>query len=69
MTLRSWSILTVIWLISLVTVAAIAQPAATVPSQSPSQSEPKIIAGDNIGFRIDGYNDRGAVGTLVIPRQ
>ena len=62
MTLRSWSILMVMWLISLVTVAAIAQPAVTVPSQL----EPVIIAGENIGFRIDGYKDQGAVGTLVV---
>ena len=54
MTRRSWLILGVVWLISLVTVGT-----AQAPAWRPLP-EPKVLFGDDVGFRVEGMPGRGA---------
>ena len=61
MSLRASTILVAAWLLSLVTVAALAQRV-----EAPAQSEPEIISGDEIGFRVEGREGNRPVGTLVV---
>jgi hypothetical protein len=45
MAIRSWLILGVVWLISLVTVGKAQAPFWVLP-------EPKVLFGDDVGFRV-----------------
>jgi hypothetical protein len=50
------------WLLSLAVVAVVAQqPRVVVPD-----GKPTVIAGNDIGFRVDGYRGKTPVGTLVV---
>jgi hypothetical protein len=55
----------VLWLFSLLLVAtaALAQRVAR-----PNASEPEVIAGPDVGFRVDSYNGETPVGELVVRR-
>jgi hypothetical protein len=51
------------WLISLWTVAVIAQtPRVTTPDWPPE----KVFSGSDFGFRLDGYDDKIPVGKFVV---
>jgi hypothetical protein len=55
MSIRSWLILAVAWLISLAAVGTAQAPAWR------SLPEPKVLFGDDVGFRVEGM--RGEVPT------
>lgn len=57
MTVRARIALVIVWLISLVGVAAWAQ--------APAQQQ-KVISGSDLGFRVEGQRDGAAIGRLVI---
>jgi hypothetical protein len=54
-----------LWLMSLLLVAAVAR-AQRPPRSNPS--EPEVIAGADVGFRVDRYNGSTPVGELVVRR-
>ena len=59
MSLRARIVLVVLWVASLVAVG--------VWAQTPSQSEPKLISGSDIGYRVERFDRTGKpVGTLVV---
>lgn len=61
MSLRTCSVLVVAWLFSLVAVAAIAQSRGVSPL-----SEPVVLSGGDIGFRVEGRQGNTPVGKLII---
>ena len=60
MTRRSWLLLGVVWLISLVTVGT-----AQAPAWRPLP-EPKVLFGDDVGFRVEGMRGEVPTGVIVI---
>jgi hypothetical protein len=49
------------WLFSLIAIGAIAQSRPTTPN-----TEPNVISGDDIGFRVDRYDGKRPVGEIVV---
>lgn len=63
MSLRARILVAVAWLISLWTVAVIAQtPRVTTPEGFPE----KVFSGSDFGFRLDGYEGNVPVGKFVV---
>ena len=60
MSKRAWSAVIVVWLISLVVTAAIAQSSETTPKKG------TVLSAPDIGFRIDSYDGAKLVGALVV---
>jgi hypothetical protein len=63
MAIRRWAILGVLWLISLVAVATV------VSGQAPfwrALPEPKVLFGDDVGFRVEGLRGDVPTGVIVI---
>ena len=65
MSLRVRLVVTVLWIASLVSVAALAQPRLQNPWMTPLPS-PIVLSGNDIGFRVEGRNGNRPVGVLVI---
>ena len=59
MAIRSWLILGVVWPISLVTVGKAQAPFWVLP-------EPKVLFGDDVGFRVEGVRGKVPTGVIVI---
>ena len=59
MTSRSRYLVAMLWLVSLVVVAAV----ATAQTRRETGA---VISGDNIGFRPEGWNGRARTGTFVV---
>ena len=59
MAIRSWLILVVVWLISLVAVGKAQAPCWGLP-------EPKVLFGDDVGFRVEGMRGEVPTGVIVI---
>jgi hypothetical protein len=59
MAIQSWLILGVVWLISLVTVGKAQAPFWVLP-------EPKVLFGDDVGFRVEGVRGKVPTGVIVI---
>jgi hypothetical protein len=55
--------LVVIWVASLVAVGALLHAQAPMPD---GKTTPTVIAGNDLGFRVDRYNGSTPVGTLVV---
>jgi hypothetical protein len=56
------TVIVVAWLLSLAAVALVAQqPRGVVPD-----TKPTVIAGNDIGFRVERYRGKTPVGTLVV---
>lgn len=64
MSLRSKICLAAVWSLSLIAVASWAR--AQSPRQWNPVSEPTVVAGDNLGFRVEWMHGDVPVGTLVI---
>ena len=63
MGIRSWLILGVVWSISLVVVGT------AVSAQAPvwrPLAEPKVLFGDDVGFRVEGMRGEVPTGVVVI---
>jgi hypothetical protein len=62
MAIRSWLILGMVWLISLVAVGKV------VAAQAPFWvlPEPKVLFGDDVGFRVEGVRGKVPTGVIVI---
>ena len=63
MAIRSWLSLGVVWLISLVAVGKV------VSAQAPfwrALPEPKVLFGDDVGFRVEGIRGEVPTGVIVI---
>jgi len=56
----AWSVVIVLWLISLVVVAVMAQAPGTTPRKG------MVLSGRDLGFRIDSYDGAKLVGALVV---
>jgi hypothetical protein len=54
-----------LWVASLLLVATIARAQKAPRSNA---SEPEVIAGPSVGFRVDSYNGSTPVGELVVRR-
>ena len=63
MSLRSWSVLAVAWVVSLL---AVGSWASAQSQQWSPVSEPLVIAGDNLGFRVEWMHGNVPTGTLVV---
>jgi hypothetical protein len=63
MTTRSWLILGVVWLISLVAVGTVVS--AQAPFWRPVPT-PKVLFGDDVGFRVEGVRGEMPTGVIVI---
>ena len=70
MSARNAVIVAVLWLCSLAAVAAVAQVPPPRPAPDPNiqvvPMKPNVLSGDDIGFRIDSWQGKTPVGTLVI---
>lgn len=53
-------------LVSLALVLALGAAVLAHPRSSPPPLEPNVVSGADIGFRIDGFDGRQPVGTLVV---
>jgi hypothetical protein len=56
------TVIVVASLLSLAVVALVAQQ----PRVAAPDTKPTVIAGNDIGFRVDGYRGKTPVGTLVV---
>ena len=56
---RTKIVLALVWILSLAAVGAIAQP---------TPSDPQVIAGPDVGFRVDHYKGDTPVGELVVKK-
>ena len=63
MAIRSWAILGVLWFISLVAVATVVSAQAPAWRTLP---EPKVLFGDDVGFRVEGLRGEVPTGVIVI---
>ena len=63
MSIRSWLILGVVWLIFLAAVGTVVS--AQVPAWRPV-AEPKVLFGDDVGFRVEGMRGEVPTGVVVI---
>jgi hypothetical protein len=63
MSSRRWTILAIIWVISLVAVAAVASAQARFWKPVPV---PRVLSGDDVGFRVEGFRGEVPSGTIVI---
>ena len=52
--------------VSLALALALGAVAAAQPRSTPPGLEPNVVSGADIGFRIDGFDGRQPVGTLVV---
>lgn len=68
MSVRNRLIVAVLWLATLTTVAVVARAQAPQPAPRPGLEVPaqKFLSGDDIAFRIDGWQGKTPVGTLVV---
>ena len=63
MNIRTKVVVALLWIVSLAAVGVMAQ------SRGRGQAaEPEVIAGSNIGFRVDHYKGETPVGELVVKR-
>ena len=63
MSLRRWSILGLLWVVSLLTVGAVVSAQVRFWKPVP---EPKVMFGDDVGFRVEGFRGEVPAGTIVI---
>jgi hypothetical protein len=63
MTTRSWLVLGVVWLISLVAVGTVVSAQAPLWRPVPT---PKVLFGDDVGFRVEGVRGEVPTGVIVI---
>ena len=63
MTLRRWSVVAAFWVLSLLAVGAVVS--AQVKAWRPIP-EPKVLSGDDVGFRVDGFRGDVPSGAIVI---
>ena len=63
MSVRTIVVVALVWVLSLVTVAAVVS--AQAPSLTPLR-EPKVLSGADLGFRVEGMIGQVPAGTLVV---
>ena len=63
MSMRSWAVVGIIWVVSLVTVATLASAQAQFWRPLP---EPRVLSGPDVGFRVEGFRGEVPSGTIVI---
>ncbi len=63
MTCHRWFILGLLWVISLLTVGAAASAQVRFWKPVP---EPKVMFGNDVGFRVEGFRGEVPAGTIVI---
>lgn len=63
MSIRSWTVVGIVWVMSLMAVGAIASAQAQLWRSIP---EPRVLAGPDVGFRVEGLRGEVPTGTLVI---
>ena len=61
MSRRKWAVIIAVWLLSLVTVGAVAQMRAVMPL-----AEPLILTGGDIAFRVEGTQGITPVGKMIV---
>jgi hypothetical protein len=59
--LRTWSVVVAVWLLSLAAVAAVAQSRVITPL-----AEPVILSGSDIAFRVEAEQGSRPVGKLLV---
>jgi hypothetical protein len=65
MSFRNWFIIGIVWVASLVGVAAGVSAQAQARMYQPLP-EPKVLSGADVGFRVDGMYGETPSGTIVI---
>lgn len=63
MTWRFWSLMGLLWVLSLLAVGTAASAQMRVWRPVP---EPKVLFGEDVGFRVDGFRGEIPSGTIVI---
>ena len=63
MSIRSWAVVGILWVVSLITVATIASAQAQFWRPLP---EPRVLSGPDVGFRVEGFRGEVPGGTIVI---
>jgi hypothetical protein len=63
MSIRSWIILGIPWVVSLVAVGTVASAQAQLWRPVP---EPRVLSGPDVGFRVEGLRGEVPTGRIVI---